>query len=505
MSVFQLNATPLVLKEAGVVLEENVAETAAPPIAILGVPFDNITVSEAVAAVEKMVLSREPHYLATANVDFLVQALHDVELRRILMDAHLVLCDGTPLVWASRLLGNPLPERVAGSDLVPLLLQIAAKKKYTVYFLGGTEEATSKAIKNITSQLPDIKIVGYNSPPFASLMEMDHATITQKIKAAEPDLLFVSFGCPKQEKWIAMHYRKLGVPVCVGVGATIDFLAGTATRAPKWMQKTGTEWTFRLAQEPKRLLRRYTNDLWWFSRAIFKQWWQLQLLSGHKTESSTPTRLGEKEEIKEVELPERLNMATVRQNSMVCEQALSNSRQCLLLLDKVKKIDSTGVGLLIRLQKRARITNSHLILVSPSKAVVSALRLMNLYDFFEIAKDHKEALSRTSQYASTHVVLRNNYYSSKPSLFWQGEITAANAELVWETTQNHLTSKVKSKLVMIDLSRLLFIDSTGLGLMVKTRKVAREMGLKVQFIGITKNVMSVLKLARLEKYLLEDK
>ncbi|MDB6130932.1 MAG: anti-sigma-factor antagonist and glycosyl transferase, partial [Verrucomicrobiales bacterium] len=322
---------------------------------------------------------------------------------------------------------------------------------------------------------------------------------------AEPDLLFVSFGCPKQEKWIAMHYRKLGVPVCVGVGATIDFLAGTATRAPKWMQKTGTEWTFRLAQEPKRLLRRYTNDLWWFSRAIFKQWWQLQLLSGHKTESSTPTRLGEKEEIKEVELPERLNMATVRQNSMVCEQALSNSRQCLLLLDKVKKIDSTGVGLLIRLQKRARITNSHLILVSPSKAVVSALRLMNLYDFFEIAKDHKEALSRTSQYASTHVVLRNNYYSSKPSLFWQGEITAANAELVWETTQNHLTSKVKSKLVMIDLSRLLFIDSTGLGLMVKTRKVAREMGLKVQFIGITKNVMSVLKLARLEKYLLEDK
>ena len=110
--------------------------TAAPPIAILGVPFDNVTTAETIDLIEQMVTSRRPHYLATANVDFLVQALHDVELRRILLDAHLVLCDGTPLVWASRLLGNPLPERVAGSDLVPLIIQIAAKKKTPHFFPG---------------------------------------------------------------------------------------------------------------------------------------------------------------------------------------------------------------------------------------------------------------------------------------------------------------------------------------------------------------------------------
>jgi len=112
------------------------AATSAPPIAILGVPFDNIDTAETVDLIEQMVASRLPHYLATANVDFLVQALHDVELRRILMDAHLVLCDGTPLLLASRLLGNPLPERVAGSDLVPLLIKIAAQKKYRVFFSG---------------------------------------------------------------------------------------------------------------------------------------------------------------------------------------------------------------------------------------------------------------------------------------------------------------------------------------------------------------------------------
>src|SRR5437868_3812546 len=107
------------------------------PIAILGVPFDNVTTAQTVAMVERMVASRQPHYIVTANVDFLVQAREDVELRRILLDAHLVLCDGTPLVWASRLLGNPLPERVAGSDLVPLLIETAAGKKFRLFFLGA--------------------------------------------------------------------------------------------------------------------------------------------------------------------------------------------------------------------------------------------------------------------------------------------------------------------------------------------------------------------------------
>ncbi len=107
--------------------------TVAPPITLLGIPFDNVTTAQTIAAIQEMVASRQPHYLATANLDFLVQAKHDLELRRILLEANLVLCDGTPLVWASRFLGNPLPERVAGSDLVPLLLQIAEKKNYRIF------------------------------------------------------------------------------------------------------------------------------------------------------------------------------------------------------------------------------------------------------------------------------------------------------------------------------------------------------------------------------------
>ena len=248
-----------------------------PPIAILGVPFDNITTAETIETIDRMVASRQPHYLVTANVDFLVQAQEDVELRRILFDAHLVLCDGTPLVWASRLLGNPLLERVAGADLVPLLLRVAAEKQYRVFFLGATPESCTQAVNNLKKLHPTLIIADHYSPPFNKLLEMDHDEIKRRILAAKPDLLFVSFGCPKQEKWIAMHYHSLGVPVSAGVGATIDFLAGTVKRAPVWMQRSGLEWIYRLAQEPRRLFKRYFKDLWVFGWKLLGQLWQLQL------------------------------------------------------------------------------------------------------------------------------------------------------------------------------------------------------------------------------------
>src|ERR1041385_6328796 len=145
--------------------------SANPPIAILGVPFDNVTTAETIEAIERMVESREPHYLVTANVDFLVQAQEDVELRRILFDAHLVLCDGTPLIWASRLLGSPLLERVAGTDLVPLLIHLAADKGHRIFFLGATPESAALAVENLKKQYPSLIIAGHYSPPFNKLLE----------------------------------------------------------------------------------------------------------------------------------------------------------------------------------------------------------------------------------------------------------------------------------------------------------------------------------------------
>jgi N-acetylglucosaminyldiphosphoundecaprenol N-acetyl-beta-D-mannosaminyltransferase len=240
---------------------------------MLDVEFDRVTLDETIERIDEMVLSPDPHYVVTPNVDFLVQARRDAHLKQILLDSHLVLCDGTPLVWASHWLGKPLPERVAGSDLAPRIVKLAAERNYRLFFLGASPDANTQAVANMRVKYPGLEISHY-SPPFMPLAEMDHEEIGRRIRTARPHILFVAFGCPKGEKWMAMHYRSLGVPVMISVGATIDFLAGRVKRAPIWMRRSGVEWIFRMSQEPRRLFWRYASDLYPFARGITAQWWR---------------------------------------------------------------------------------------------------------------------------------------------------------------------------------------------------------------------------------------
>jgi exopolysaccharide biosynthesis WecB/TagA/CpsF family protein len=232
-----------------------------PTVPLIGIPFDNVTVEKATNRIVAMVKSRCPHQVATANVDFTAKASSDRELKEALLRSHLVVCDGMPLIWLSRLLRMPLPERVAGASMVPILLRKAEELKWKVFFLGGTPENLEKAAAAARIQHPKLRLVGTYSPPFAPLGQMNNDEIMGRVHAASPDILFVAFGCPKQEKWIARHLHQLNVPVCMGVGASLDFIAGFKARAPHWAQKSGLEWLFRLAQEPRRLLGRYSLDL----------------------------------------------------------------------------------------------------------------------------------------------------------------------------------------------------------------------------------------------------
>jgi N-acetylglucosaminyldiphosphoundecaprenol N-acetyl-beta-D-mannosaminyltransferase len=476
-----------------------------PPIAILGVPFDNVTTAETVQMIEQMILSRRPHYLATANVDFVAQAAEDVELRRILFDAHLVLCDGTPLVWASHLLGNRLPERVAGSDLVPLLLKTAAEKGYRPFLLGASPDSLEAAVRRATEQYPKLQFAGYYSPPFNKLLEMDHEAIRNQILQAQPDILFVAFGCPKQEKWINMHFRSLGVPVSVGVGGTIDFLAGKLARAPRWMQRTGTEWIFRLAQEPRRLFSRYATDLSFFARGIAGQLWRLRARRIKRTPPSAPAE-SKPAPYTLLEMPARMDCEEVHAQQAVWENAFSPDRACVLDLRNVEFLDSTGIGLLIRLQKRARAAAQQLILASPSEMVTRALELMRLREFFVIVPNLAAAeacLNEIGQFSA--VSLRTSPASNLPALAWTGELTAANAEEIWIQTMDHLAARaLVQRALTIDLGKLRFIDSTGLSVMVRTRKYAARQAIKVRFADPQPNVLNVIRFSRLEEYLLNQ-
>ncbi len=481
----------------------------AAPIAILGVPFDSVSSAETVRMIARMIESGAPHYLATANVDFLVQASQDVELRRILFDAHLVLCDGTPLIWASRLLGNALPERVAGSDLAPLLLKDAAEKGYRVYFLGAEPDVCANAVANLRAQWPTLQIAGHFSPPFRPLMEMDHDDIIQRIHAAKPDLLFVGFGCPKQEKWINMHYQRLGVPVSIGIGATIDFLAGRRRRAPVWMRRAGVEWIYRVVQEPRRLFKRYARDLGHFGCAFARQWWRLRRRRSTRpaaASDATAARVHQQPTSKVICMPSRLDGEAVQHSAQLWKHALDGGDSCFLDLRGVEFIDSTGVGLLIRLQKRARAERKELVLLAPSRAVRRSLELMRLQDFFRHAPDLSAAVELCAAgHTPEPVVLGAGAGGGGPVLRWQGEVTANNADQVWERTRAHLASASSSHgSLTVDLIHVSFIDSTGLAVMIRARKFARQHAFHLKFTGLQPAVKNVLRLARMEDFLLQD-
>ena len=217
-------------------------------VAVLGVPFNNVTMDEAVKIIEEKIEDGGCHQVATANVDFLMHAIRDEELRNILCACSLVVPDGMPILWSARLMGTPLKERVCGIDLVPRLAELSARRGYSIYFLGASEKSSQRAAEILEQRYPGLRIAGRYSPPVRPLEKMNHEEILERIERARPDILLVAFGNPKQEKWLSMHRDRLKVPVSIGIGGSLDMIAGKLNRAPRWMQKTGMEWIYRAAR-----------------------------------------------------------------------------------------------------------------------------------------------------------------------------------------------------------------------------------------------------------------
>ncbi len=220
---------------------------------ILGVKVHALTNAQTLALIEAFIASGQPHQLCTVNPEFVVEALHDEEFRRIINNAALALPDGVGLLKAAHFLGTtPLPERVPGSDLVVRLAGLSHQKGYRLYFLGAQPGVAEKAIEKLRLRYLNLQVAGcYVGSPALE----ENEAIVQHILPTRPDILLVAYGAPKQDKWIARNLERLQIPVCIGVGGSFDFIAGTSQRAPLWLQRLGLEWFHRLLTQPWRWRR----------------------------------------------------------------------------------------------------------------------------------------------------------------------------------------------------------------------------------------------------------
>ena len=227
-------------------------------ITLMGCQIDNLSMEDTLVKVEGFIQTGRPHQHVVVNVDKLVKASRDESLRRVINDCALVNADGMPVVWASRLLGKPLKERVAGIDLFEALMRRAAEKGWRVFLLGAREDVVLAVRDAYQDKYPQMLFAGWRNGYWNG--EQEEAEVVEQIRASRADLLFVAISSPKKEIFLGRHQAAMKIPFAMGVGGTFDVAIGRIRRAPRWMQRWGLEWLFRFMQEPRRLFRRYFID-----------------------------------------------------------------------------------------------------------------------------------------------------------------------------------------------------------------------------------------------------
>jgi N-acetylglucosaminyldiphosphoundecaprenol N-acetyl-beta-D-mannosaminyltransferase len=358
-------------------------------LTVLGVPIDDVSMDEALAKIDELVKERSFHQIATANVDFLVHAIDNPEYREILCRCALVVADGMPVVMASRMLGVPLRERVTGSDMIPRL----AKKGYRIFLLGARPEVSKIAAEKLEAM--GGKVVGRLTPPPSPLDEFDSDSIVAAIEKADPDILLVALGGPKQELWIHRNRHRLKVPVCMGIGGGLDFLAGAVSRAPGWMQTSGLEWVYRIWVEPRRLARRYMKGAVWMAR-----YFPAQLIA-----SAAMRRRGRALEIavesiglvRIMSLSGRLTGPKVAQLEQSALSVPGKVDDLVVDLTKVSYLGADGVRALTGLFRSASNSGRQLWLVGVTPLLARTLRASRCDGLFRSVPSVLDALRQASR------------------------------------------------------------------------------------------------------------
>lgn len=362
-------------------------------VLVAGIPIDDVTMAEAVDRVAMFVeegrFSGRTHQIATVNVDFVVNGCGDPELGSILQRADLTIPDGMPVVWASKLFGRPVRERVAGADLVPELAALSAQHDYSMMLFGSAPGVAESVATTLAARHPGLRIIGYGGPMFDKGNEIDDEVL-DVVRTAAPDILCVALGHPKQEYWIDAYRDKLDVPVLIGVGGSLDFIAGTKSRAPVWIREIGLEWLHRLATEPRRLARRYARDFVQFTPLVYRQFRAMGIRANERT-APTVERVGEAVVVRPTGgLDLWANFDALDRGG-----AFAAGIRVVVDMSRVGRLDQATAASLVALDYELRHAGSLLVLAAVSESVARELARVRLKKLFAVVPDVAFALEPT--------------------------------------------------------------------------------------------------------------
>lgn len=371
-------------------------------VALFGMPITNVSMSEAIARIEGYILSGKSHQIATANLDFARNSLRDPYLQRIICECSMVLPDGAPILWASKLFSAPLRQRVTGVDLVPELAKLSQEKGYGIFFLGSSDASSLAAAETLKERYPMMKLVGRYSPPLAPLHEMDHEDLLRRIRDAKPQIILVGFGNPKQEMWIHRHRDRLPAAVIIGIGGSLDMIAGKLRRAPRWIQTLQMEWLFRVAQEPIRLLPRYTHD----TVALIKflplglAANRMQPFERRQRGSAVDVRSG----FRVFVTPGKMGDRAAAQLVQAARAAVEHGETLVVDMAATLRIEAEGLGGLLEARRILLDEGLWIWLTTMSNPVSRVLQFSAIADLFRVAPSPAAAIQATrNAQSSLHV------------------------------------------------------------------------------------------------------
>ncbi|MBK1882421.1 WecB/TagA/CpsF family glycosyltransferase [Luteolibacter pohnpeiensis] len=471
-----------------------------PPIAVLlGLPFHDVTLEGTLKHCEDVMAGAEQRYMVTANVDFTTQAYHDADLRKIVFFADRVVCDGMPLVWLSKLFGHPLTERVAGSDMVPRLLEICARRSFPVYFFGSDIATLSEAKEIVENRYPGLKVAGIDAPPIGAVVEWDNDEICRKMKDSGAKLLLVCLGCPKQERWIFANHSETGIPLSIGVGASLDFITGKQRRAPVWMQKSGFEWFWRMSGNPKRLAARYGSDFLFLVKASFGQ------AMAQRTRSQISEKMAlemDTESTNSIDVIRLVWKGGLEKDSlMTAEIPKPIDRPVLLDPSQVSFIDSSGLGKIALLVRNCRQAGKLFILFKPSSAVKDAVRAARMDSLFPMVESEAEVMELLKNEESTSATVQESAGDGVVMLAFHHPLDALHHDKMLADLDAAIEGNPGLKYLVLDLEFVDFIDSRAVGGLIRARKMAAAKGAELYLWNPSPAVAQIIKLLRLDKIL----